>query len=60
MTAANVGDSALRLPGLGARRPTLRVEREALPLVQRIRVRLGQCHRAVQPVQRITHREQCL
>ena len=32
--AAHVGDGALRLPGLRARRPALLVDREALPRIQ--------------------------
>jgi hypothetical protein len=58
--ATHIGNGALRLSGLGARRTALLVEREALPCVQRFRVRLGQRDRAIQPVQGIAHREQPL
>ena len=58
--AANVGHRALSLPGLRARRPAPLVEREALTLLQRLRVRLGQRNRSIQPVQGIAHRKQRL
>ena len=58
--AANVGHRALRLTGLRACRPTPLVDRQALRLVQRLGMQLGQRSRAVQPVQGIAHRKQRL
>ena len=58
--AANVGDGALGLPGLRARRAAPLVEGEPRTLVQRFRMRLGQRDRAIEPVQRVAHREERL
>ena len=58
--ALKIRHRAVGLPGLRACRAALLVQTKLLLTGRRFRVCLQQCHRAIEPLQRLAHREQLL